>query len=1348
IKCAPLSTPTGGSTLPQFCGNSFGDECNFLCKKGHCPYQCDRTQLAAGHEPWNRKASTPRVCQADKTWSGSEFSCEKVRCQALQSPGNGSIICSSATLEFGTTCNAVCNLGYHIIGDPLLTCAVDGEWKGKMPTCEVVKCPALKVNAKLHVSPSRCKKKPSNYDSICQYQCIPGWSLADAISKRPIDGERKCLENGTWLNGEQHITCIDAEKPVIVGCPLDMTVHNDRGSPFAENVSWPEPTAIDNSNSTTVELVIPPEIKSLPHRFPIGEHDIVYVAKDSEGLVSEPCAFKVFVEDIDAPQVAFCPDDITVHHEKRNFNVTWEEPKFVDNGPEELKIVSDREPGSAFSWGPPSTVTYQATDAADNTANCSFEVIVKPYPCPYVSPPKNGFVTCDSEISRQFCSVYCDKGYDFVFKPEPLYRCKQTSEGGQWSSFSRGRLRFPWPDCAASSKSKKTDLTVDFTFATNSCNITEERKAELRKKFFEKITKRLAKIPGMCEASSGCTVDNVAIDCEERKSLDKEPRVHRRDLSGRRRFVRRQATDDEDGEDDFGLRISFKIPLGEDFNATQLIDSCSDCKNTSLVHPSAVEATAIAQALEEAGLEVANSTMAEILPEASFVGTTQTIKAVCDRGQVSNERLCVNCPLGTFYGNETTCLPCPIGTYSDREAADSCVPCPANRTTLAEKASSESECRELCKPGTWSTTGKAPCTACAHDSYQDQSGQSSCKKCATGLSTGRFGADSPASCKGVCDPGTYSWNGLTPCEACPLGQYQPASNQTSCIQCDAGLSTQATGSTSEADCMAPDQCSRLNPCASGATCVDEPRGYRCECPAGLSGRNCTENADDCAPGLCQNGGTCVDGLDSFSCRCPPGYAGSTCEIDEDDCASGPCLNGATCIDGVNRFACKCAKGFSGGRCEATFHDCATMPCLNGGSCFESLTHGFRCCCPTGFTGKKCELVQSACSPNPCENSGTCLKKDGDAFECACAPGFDGDRCERDVDDCASQPCLNGGTCVDGPASFTCRCHGLYEGPTCAAVRSSQFSLNFPNASVLNFAKVSLNRFLRALTLSFLMKTIQSKERGTVVSYAFIDPRTTTLQDNALTISDPNNLLLYVFGESFDTKTVANDGQWHSCAITWDSTDGEWVFYWDQQEKIRGNRAAGEHLLPGVLVVGQDQDDLGSAFSGIEAYSGHVAEMNLWDYAMSAAEVQRLSKKCGLIGNVISWPELHQHASKGVVSEGIAEPCAGSAVSRDQQDDVLCHDASNSFETRARCSKRVSACSTSPCQNGQACVDNGDGSSQCQCGDSYEGRYCQYDVDECLTGRHNCSHICVNEHGSYKCSCPQGMFLSDDGVTCL
>lgn len=40
-----------------------------------------------------------------------------------------------------------------------------------------------------------------------------------------------------------------------------------------------------------------------------------------------------------------------------------------------------------------------------------------------------------------------------------------------------------------------------------------------------------------------------------------------------------------------------------------------------------------------------------------------------------------------------------------------------------------------------------------------------------------------------------------------------------------------------------------------------------------------------------------------------------------------------------------------------------------------------------------------------------------------------------------------------------------------------------------------------------------------------------------------------------------------------------------------------------------------------------------------------------------------------------------------------------------------------------------------------------DHDECKTTTHGCQHKCVNNHGSYACSCSNGYQLNSDKKTC-
>ncbi|XP_032088742.1 epidermal growth factor-like protein 7 isoform X2 [Thamnophis elegans] len=55
-------------------------------------------------------------------------------------------------------------------------------------------------------------------------------------------------------------------------------------------------------------------------------------------------------------------------------------------------------------------------------------------------------------------------------------------------------------------------------------------------------------------------------------------------------------------------------------------------------------------------------------------------------------------------------------------------------------------------------------------------------------------------------------------------------------------------------------------------------------------------------------------------------------------------------------------------------------------------------------------------------------------------------------------------------------------------------------------------------------------------------------------------------------------------------------------------------------------------------------------------------------------------------------------------------------------------------------------NDCAC-PGWTGRCCQTDVDECATGKHGCSQLCINTAGSYRCTCHPGYELQADGQTC-
>uniref|UniRef100_A0A182LZB6 Uncharacterized protein n=1 Tax=Anopheles culicifacies TaxID=139723 RepID=A0A182LZB6_9DIPT len=93
---------------------------------------------------------------------------------------------------------------------------------------------------------------------------------------------------------------------------------------------------------------------------------------------------------------------------------------------------------------------------------------------------------------------------------------------------------------------------------------------------------------------------------------------------------------------------------------------------------------------------------------------------------------------------------------------------------------------------------------------------------------------------------------------------------------------------------------------------------------------------------------------------------------------------------------------------------------------------------------------------------------------------------------------------------------------------------------------------------------------------------------------------------------------------------------------------------------------------------------------------------------------------------------------DEVDQKTCHSAYNCDENQRK------RCEPGRCRK----VGSSSGDYRCECPEGYvQNDHSCHDRDECLLGRHDCSHECHNTAGSYRCSCPVGLTLSADGKTC-
>ena len=219
--------------------------------------------------------------------------------------------------------------------------------------------------------------------------------------------------------------------------------------------------------------------------------------------------------------------------------------------------------------------------------------------------------------------------------------------------------------------------------------------------------------------------------------------------------------------------------------------------------------------------------------EGSNGTCTHECKLKCNQGYYKLLNICEICPAGSYCpSGATKATKCPTGKYSN-EGALTCTNCPDPYTTgLPGTGVKITGCSVNLPPGQYVSNGevKKDCPAGYYCSggitYYDNNGATECPKnhyCTKGLSEplacpttapySRAGAKSADECFS-CEEGTYRDETVTECTtcpvghyckggqktACPAGQYNDQTGQSSCKKCPGGTYNDKTGQTQCTEC--------------------------------------------------------------------------------------------------------------------------------------------------------------------------------------------------------------------------------------------------------------------------------------------------------------------------------------------------------------------------------------------------------------------------------------------------------------------------------------------------------------------------------------------------------------------
>ncbi|XP_053892636.1 P-selectin-like isoform X5 [Malaclemys terrapin pileata] len=161
VKCPVLAASERGRlNCTHWHGDfTYNSTCAFSCETGFV-----------------RNGSETVECTALGQWTGHSPRCEAVKCPVLDSPGRGQLNCTHwhGDFTYNSTCAFSCETGFVRNGSETLECTALGQWTGRLPRCEAVKCPVLAASERGRLNCTHWHGD-FTYNSTCAFSCETGF---------------------------------------------------------------------------------------------------------------------------------------------------------------------------------------------------------------------------------------------------------------------------------------------------------------------------------------------------------------------------------------------------------------------------------------------------------------------------------------------------------------------------------------------------------------------------------------------------------------------------------------------------------------------------------------------------------------------------------------------------------------------------------------------------------------------------------------------------------------------------------------------------------------------------------------------------------------------------------------------------------------------------------------------------------------------------------------------------------------------------------------------------------------------------------------------------------------------
>ncbi|CAH1262671.1 CSMD3 [Branchiostoma lanceolatum] len=919
VQCPPLTPISDG----QMSGNNFfGDRTTFVCNTGYelsgstsrscqadrtwsgAQTSCNKKQCPGLSAPLNGNVtggtyygntayytcaegyeltgSVGRTCQASQQWSGREPACQKIECPMLDAPPNGGI---NGTNYYEDTVVFECNVGYELVGSQRRTCQSSQQWTGVQPYCEKKRCPQLTVPA------NGAANGGIYYGDTASFSCDPGYELVGSAV-------RTCQADGQW-SGVQP-TC-DIKQCVPLPAPANGSVSG--GHVFGEQVTFscdlgfdlvgvPIRTCEDNQQWSGVQpsctkkqcsRLTPPPNGALTGGFSFGE--VVTITCDAGyeliGSGTRTCeANGQWTGSPSQCQKKCCSRPAIPYGEYRGTHCFNDTVTFsCDLGHELVGDVALTCTETAQWSNQLPSCQKRCCDSSITVADGSVSL-----------RPDN----CYGSIA----DISCNHGYDLIGNQYVV-----CDESGMWD----GEM----PTCQESCCGEPGAIRNGMSSSTGLCfgdvaTFTCEAGFLLRGNATLVCDANGSWGPTpFCEPYSLCEQSNLAAPSAGSKICFESPQgttpveycqMH---CNAPKVYNRNEDMYECSAETSWLWKIRIYLPAGQQLLTYVDVGGCSAPSNPfAAVTVGGLVINANAP-LDMAAIE---AEMRRILESLGLCNDP------CQIGEITVETT-PNARSGPRLRKRSAGIQYQVSVQL-RAYADMSLVTPANTVQMewvrlaGQLSQVASGLQNLVVSGdVMMSVDGSPLTVVDGGFHTSQP---------------NLGCKEGELLKGVecvpCGPGTYHDVFEQACRPCPYATYQDEFGQTDCKLCPNGTTTDKSGAMDVTKCKAFEDCNcGIHPCEL------TPQGYECTCLPGYLLIADEEEAkcvdiDECQqPDVCP-GARCINRPGTFSCQCLPGYEEPNC-IDIDECRyAGFCPDNSNCTNTDGNYYCTCHAGYHGDDC--------------------------------------------------------------------------------------------------------------------------------------------------------------------------------------------------------------------------------------------------------------------------------------------------------------------------------------------------------------------------------------------------------------------------------------------------